>query len=297
MDKPIIIIAGPTASGKTSLAITLAKKFNGEIVNADSRSIYREMDIATSKPTAEERKQIPHHLVDVISPNEPFSLSDYKQLAIKAISNIHARDKIPFFVGGTGLYLDAVVYDYSLTNVESDFTLRKKLETIDIEVLAAELKSIDPATYQSIDLNNKRRLIRAIEVSKMSKVSYISLQSKKQKPSNMLYLVLDVPRNVLYEKINQRIDMWHDNGLIDETEKLNAKYSASLSSMSAIGYREITEYLNHNISLIEALEIMKKRTRNYAKRQLTWFRKNPDVVYISKSQEAVEIIKTFLKLN
>ena len=297
MDKPIIIIAGPTASGKTSLAITLAKKFNGEIVNADSRSIYREMDIATSKPTAEERKQIPHHLVDIISPNEPFSLSDYKQLANKAISNIHARDKIPFFVGGTGLYLDAVVYDYSLTNVESDFTLRKKLETIDIEVLAAELKSIDPATYQSIDLNNKRRLIRAIEVSKMSKVSYISLQSKKQKPSNMLYLVLDVPRNVLYEKINQRIDMWHDNGLIDETEKLNAKYSASLSSMSAIGYREITEYLNHNISLIEALEIMKKRTRNYAKRQLTWFRKNPDVVYISKNQEAVEIIKTFLKLN
>ncbi len=297
MDKPIIIIAGPTASGKTSLAITLAKKFNGEIVNADSRSIYREMDIATSKPTAEERKQIPHHLVDVISPNEPFSLSDYKQLANKAISNIHARDKIPFFVGGTGLYLDAVVYDYSLTNVESDFTLRKKLETIDIEVLAAELKSIDPATYQSIDLNNKRRLIRAIEVSKMSKVSYISLQSKKQKPSNMLYLVLDVPRNVLYEKINQRIDMWHDNGLIDETEKLNAKYSASLSSMSAIGYREITEYLNHNISLIEALEIMKKRTRNYAKRQLTWFRKNPDVVYISKNQEAVETIKTFLKLN
>ncbi|MFA5197484.1 MAG: tRNA (adenosine(37)-N6)-dimethylallyltransferase MiaA [Patescibacteria group bacterium] len=295
MNKPIIIVAGPTASGKTSLAIDLAKKFNGEIVNADSRSIYREMDVATSKPTTEERQEIPHHLIDIVKPDETFSLSDYKKLANSAISEIQNRGKIPFLVGGTGLYLDSIAYDYNLAETKPNLVLRKELEKSSTTELAEKLKLLDPNTYKIIDLKNKRRLIRAIEVASQTNESFTSLQTKKPKPANILYLVLDVPRDVIYKRIGQRIEKWHTEGLVKEAEDLTKKYSINLPSMSAIGYKEIGEYINHKVSLPEALENMKKKTRNYAKRQITWFGKNKDIIYIKNGKEATRIIEIFLK--
>lgn len=295
MNKPIIVIAGPTASGKTSLAISLAKKFNGEIINADSRSIYREMNVATSKPTTKECQLIPHHLIDVVKPDELFSLADYKKLVNAAISEIHDRGKIPFLVGGTGLYIDSVVYDYSLPETKPNFDLRKDLEKSSTTELAERLESLDPITYQKIDLKNKRRLIRAIEVALQTKKSFVSLQTKKPKPTSILYLVLDIPRDILYERINQRVDKWKDEGLVEETKTLKAKYSIDLPSMSAIGYKEIAEYLDNVVSLSEALENMKKRTRNYAKRQVTWYKRNKDIIYIKNEKEALDAIEGFLK--
>ena len=295
MNKPIIVIAGPTASGKTSLAISLAKEFNGEIINADSRSIYREMNVATSKPTTKECQLIPHHLIDVVKPDELFSLADYKKLANAAISEIHDRGKTPFLVGGTGLYIDSVVYDYILPETKPNFDLRKDLEKSSTTELAERLESLDPITYQKIDLKNKRRLIRAIEVALQTKKSFVSLQTKKPKPTSILYLVLDIPRDILYERINQRVDKWKDEGLVEETKTLKAKYSIDLPSMSAIGYKEIAEYLDNVVSLSEALENMKKRTRNYAKRQVTWYKRNKDIIYIKNEKEALDAIEGFLK--
>jgi len=290
MKKPIIIIAGPTASGKTSLAISLAKKFNGEIINADSRSIYREMDIATSKPSKQERHIIPHHLIDIVEPDESFTLSDFKQRANVAILQIQNREKIPFLVGGTGLYLNSIAYNYNLAKTEPNLTLRNELDELPIAELTMKLKSLDPITYKKIDLGNKRRLIRAIEVSSQTKTSFSDLQTKNPKPSNFLYLVLDMPREVLYDRINQRVDNWKDQGLVEETEKLMARYSTTLPSMSTIGYKEIIDYLNGTIEYTEAIDIMKKRTRNYAKRQITWFKKNKDAILIKNDLEAIKQI-------
>jgi tRNA dimethylallyltransferase len=293
--KPIIVITGPTASGKTALAIKLAKRFNGEIINADSRSIYREMDIATSKPSIEETKVIPHHLINIVNPDEVFTLSDYQKLALEKIKEVQSRDKTPFLVGGTGLYIDAVVYNFNLTETKPDLKLRKKLEKDTIKELAEKLKGIDPESFETIDLKNKRRLIRALEVALSTKKSFIISQKRETKPENILYLALDVEREMLYQKINQRIDQWLKTGLIEETKYLASKYSFDLPALSAISYQEILKYLNNKISLKEAAETMKKRTRNYAKRQLTWFKSNKDVVWIKNEGEAEENIKKFLK--
>ncbi len=296
MKKPIIVIAGPTASGKTTLAINLAQKFKGEIVNADSRSVYREMDIATSKPSALERQQIRHHLIDVVNPDEPFSLSDYKALANEAIADIHNRDKIPFLVGGTGLYLDAIIYDYGLIEVKPNPTLRSRLEKLSTPELAKLLKSLDPMVSEKIDQKNSRRLIRAIEIATQIDKP-LSGETKKEKPTTVLYLAIKVPRDQLYERINERVDQWEDQGLVSETKELTKNYSIDLPSLSAIGYQEISNYLDDKISLCEALEIMKKRTRHYAKRQITWFKRNNDLVYIENEDEATAAIEAFLKLT
>jgi len=253
------------------------------------------MDVATSKPTTKECQLIPHHLINVVNPDELFSLANYKKLANTAISEIHDRGKIPFLVGGTGLYIDSVVYDYDLPETKPNLVLRKKLEKYSTIELAEKLKSLDPNTYKIIDLNNKRRLIRAIEVALQAKKPLSSRQTKKPKSTNVLYFVLDVPRNILYERINQRVDGWKDEGLVEETDKLIAKYPLDLPSMSAIGYQEISEFLIGKHLLPEALETMKKRTRNYAKRQTTWFRRNKDVIYIKNEEEASAIIANFVK--
>jgi tRNA dimethylallyltransferase len=295
MNKPIIVITGPTASGKTSLAIDLANKFDGEIINADSRSIYREMDIATSKPTRKELDNIAHHLVDIVDPNESFSLSDYKKLAEKEIKSVQDRGKIPLLVGGTGLYIDAVVYDFNLTEIAPDQKYREELEKLSTTEIGIKLKEVDPETYKIIDRLNRRRLIRALEVATQSQKSLTKLQTKKPLPRNVLYFVLDCPREVLYKKIDNRVDAWFSKGLVEETKNLSAKYSFDLPSMSSIGYHEIAQYLDGRISLSEASEIMKKRTRNYAKRQITWFKRNQDAVWIGSEKEALSLITSFLK--
>lgn len=295
MNRPIIVITGPTASGKTSLAIMLAKKFSGEIINADSRSVYREMDIATGKPTEKELKTVSHHLVDFLNPDTPFSLADYKKLTDEMILSIQGRKKVPFLVGGTGLYVDAVIYDFSLAETSPDHKLRKKLELLSADKLLADLQKIDPETYQIIDKSNKRRLIRAVEVATKSHESFTKLQKKKALPQNVLYLVLDVPREVLYKKIDSRIDSWLSDGLVEETKRLVAKYPLALSSMSSIGYQEIAQFLDEKLTLEEAIITMKKRTRHYAKRQVTWFKRNKDAIWVKNEKEAEKLINDFLK--
>lgn len=295
MRNPIIVIAGPTASGKTALAIELAKKYRGEVINADSRSIYIGMDIGTSKPTAREMDSIPHHLFDIVHPNETFSLADYQKLAREKITEIQTRNNIPFIVGGSGLYIDAVVYNFNLTEATKDDETRKELEKLENKELLAKLQKLDKETYKKIDKNNRRRLIRALEVILLTNKGFYDQQKKSSSPNNVLYLALDCPKEVLYKKINNRIDAWFSNGLVEETKNLSAKYSFDLPSMSSIGYSEIAQYLNGKTSSTEASEIMKRRTKNYAKRQLTWFRRNKDITWIKSVKEADKVIASFIK--
>ncbi len=294
MKNPIIVIAGPTASGKTKIAVEIAKKFNGEVVNADSRTVYKEMDIATSKPSEEEIKSVPHHLFDVVNPYETFSLANYKEFATKAIEDIQKRKKLPILVGGTGLYIDAVVYDYNLAETIPDFDLRNELENLSTDELVTKLKEINPDEITKIDIKNRRRMIRAIEIA-FSTNNLNKQKARKEKPQNILYLAVDVPREKLYGKIEERINKWLDLGLVEETKKLKEKYSFDLPAMTSIGYKEISEALDNKITLFEAINIMKQRTRNYAKRQLTWFKRNKDIIWIKNKPEAEKVISEFLK--
>jgi tRNA dimethylallyltransferase len=294
MKNPIIVIAGATASGKTALAVELAKKFNGEIINADSRTVYRGLNVATSKPTMEEMKGVPHHLFDIVNPDEPFTLADYKRLAETAIKEVQEKGKIPFLVGGTGLYIDAVIYNFNMTEAEPNAELRKELEAKTEAKLFAEIQKLDPETAEIIDSHNKRRLIRALEVILTTERSFAESKQKIKLPTNVLYLAIDVPREELYEKIEKRIENWENLGLVEETKRLKQKYSLDLPSMSSIGYQEISDALDGKIYMQAAIDVMKKRTRNYAKRQLTWFRKNRDIVWIKTPKEAEEKISNFI---
>lgn len=295
MEKPIIVIAGPTASGKTALAIELAKEFNGEVINADSRSIYTGMDIGTGKPTREEMSGIPHHLFDIAKPDKTVSLSGYKKLAQESVIDIHNRNKIPFIVGGTGLYIDAVVYDFSLTEAETDPTLRKNLESYGASELADRLKQIDKKSWENIDRNNKRRLIRAIEVVTLTKKSFVEQKQRRRLPKNVLYLAININRDNLYQKINQRVSVWEKLDFENEVKLLLKKYSASLPSMSGIGYKQFALYLDGQISKEDAIKKFQQGDRNLAKRQLTWFRKNKDIHWIKNFGEAKNIVSAFLK--
>jgi tRNA dimethylallyltransferase len=293
MKKPIIIITGPTASGKTDLAIKIAKEFEGEIVNADSRTVYREMDVATAKPSEEEKADIPHHLFDVVKPDDSFTVADYKKLAQEKIREIRNRGKSPILVGGTGLYIDSVVYDFNLTEGKPQPKLREELNELSTDMLLHRLEELDPDSIETIDSSNKRRLVRALEVSMSTGMPFSKQKERKPLPDDVIYLSVDVPREELYDKINRRIEHWLEMGLIEETKRLRQKYSADLPSMSAIGYKEVGDYLEGKISKEEAIEEMKKRTRNYAKRQLTWLRRNPDIEWVKDDKEArVKIEKT-----
>lgn len=294
MKNPIIVIAGPTASGKTKLAVELAKKLNGEIINADSRTIYKEMDIATSKPTEKEFESIPHHLFNIVNPDEEFSLADYKKIAEQAIVKIQKRDKLPILVGGTGLYIDAIVYDFNLAETMPDFSLRNELENLSTDELANRLKEAEQGEISKIDIKNRRRVIRAIEIASSAGNSDRH-KDRKEKPHNILYLAIDIPREELYRKIEERIDIWFGSGLIEETKKLKERYSPDLPAMTSIGYKEISQALDNKTTLPEAINVMKQRTRNYAKRQLTWFRKNKDIIWIKNQTEAEKVITNFIR--
>jgi tRNA dimethylallyltransferase len=293
MKNPIIVIAGPTASGKTALAVELAKEFNGEVINADSRSVYKGMDIGTGKPSKDEMDGIVHHLFDIVNPDEPFTLMDYKELAGKAIAEILAKGKIPFLVGGTGLYIDAVVYDFEPVG-EPNPDFRKELEQRDPELLYGMLMTFDPETAKSIDPKNTRRVIRALEIFEQTKEGKIKLESRKQKPKNVLYLAIDIPRENLYAKINSRVDVWMEQGFEDEVKGLIEKYPLDLPAMSGIGYKQIGLYLQGQISKEQAIEKFKQGDRNLAKKQMTWFRRNKDIVWIKYQKEAQNEITKFI---
>lgn len=303
----IIVILGPTASGKSSLAVRLAKKFNGEIVNADSRQVYREMDIGTGKTNEiEDLKRrgktvyisgVRHHLVDVALPNKQFTLAQYQRLAFKVIDDILRRGKLPIIAGGTGLYVKAVVDNLDIPRVAPNKKLRNKLEKLSSRALFARLKKLDPKTAAAIDKHNRRRLIRALEVILAKKTSFKELQKTKKPRYEALQTGLKVPREILRKKIENRFNQMIKNGLVEETQKLLKNYNPDLPSMSGIGYNEIRQYLENKIALDQAVEMSVKRTYQYAKRQMTWFKKDQRIIWITDPKVSFKIIYDFLKLN
>ncbi len=273
--KPLIVVLGPTASGKTGLSLNMAKKINGEIISADSRQIYRDMEIATDTIPPEERKGIPHHMLGIADPEEEFTLSDYKKIALQTIEEIHGRKKVPIIVGGTGLYISAIIEKYDMRAIPPDKKLREKLEQEaqekGKEYVHEKLEKTDPEAAKRIHPNNLRYVIRAIEKAQA--------EEEKGKPEEIApkfdtFLIgIERPREELYEKINKRVDEQIEKGLVEEVKKLVKKgYDEKLPSMSSLGVKEIIPYIKGEMSLDECAEILKKNTRNYAKRQMTWWR-------------------------
>ena len=292
MKKPLIILTGPTAVGKTKASIGLAQKLNGEIISADSMQIYKYMDIGSAKITPAEMQDVPHHLIDELYPDEPFHVVKFQQLAKQALEEIYAKGKIPIVVGGTGFYIQALLYDIDFTESEEDSTYRTELEQIATnegpDVLHQMLRSVDEKAADDIHANNVKRVIRALEFYKQTgtKISEHNEQERqKESPYQFCYFVLNDDRSNLYERINLRIDQMLEDGLVDEVRRLKEMgYTRDMVSMQGLGYKEILDYLNGITSLDEAIFILKRDTRHFAKRQLTWFRRERDVIWIDKNK-------------
>jgi tRNA dimethylallyltransferase len=309
--KDLFILAGPTAVGKTDISIKLAKRLNGEIISADSMQIYKHMDIGSAKITKEEMQGIPHYLIDIVEPEESFNVSEFKKMAKQAIDKIDERQRLPMLVGGTGLYINSLIYNYDFTEASVDEEYREYLQSM-AEINGKEyvhnlLKDVDLESYNRLFPNDLKRVIRALEVFKLTgkTISQFNLENDIYDiPYNVYYFVLNMDRDKLYDRINRRVDIMIENGLIDEVKKLKAMgCTADMQSMKGIGYKEILHYLDGNISLDEAIYLIKKGSRNYAKRQLTWFRKDDRVIWIDKDEfndenEIVEYITgKFLSLK
>lgn len=299
----VIFIVGPTASGKTATSVFLANKFNGEIVNADSRQVYKEMDIATAKPPRDPGKQknseyvfqnSVHHLMDFVKPSESFTLSDYQAKANLAIADILSRGKLPIVVGGTGLYIWSLVDNLDIPKVEPNKKLRKGFDSKTLEELVKLLNNIDPETAKKIDSKNRRRVLRALEVAISSGESFVSQTTKSQPLYNCLQIGMKCEREKLYKIINARIDEQMKSGLLEETKKLAKKYPWELPSMSSIGYKQLGNYLRNEMTLEEAVELFKRDTRRYAKRQETWFKRDKRIVW-SSPEDLVNIQKLVTK--
>ena len=278
MKPKVIAVAGPTASGKTAMAITLASQVNGEIVSADSRLVYKGFNIAAAKPDMKERQGIPHHLIDIVEPEFDYSVGNYYDDARKAIYDILSRGKTPIVAGGTGLYFRILLENYNLPRVEADYKLREMLDLKEKDELLEELKVLDNITYERLKDANKRRIVRALEVIKLLKkpISEMDIQKEPEFDVEWKMPVL-TSRKDLYERINKRVDMMVEQGLIEETKYLLKKHGRIKNFVCTIGYQEILSYLDGEWTLEETLDKLKQHTRNYAKRQLTWFRKNPEL--------------------
>ena len=288
--RPLIILTGPTAVGKTELSINLAKIIGGEIISADSMQVYRKMDIGTAKILPTEMKGVPHYLIDVLDPSEDFNVVIFQKMAKEALETIYMKGKIPIVVGGTGFYIQALLYDIDFAENSGESEIRKQLEQTlkkkGAEYLHAELKRIDPDSAKAIHANNSKRVIRAIEYYKQTG-EQISKHNEEQKNRlsayNSTYFVLTNDRKVLYERINTRIDQMFKEGLLEEVIALkDAGYTRDLVSMQGLGYKELLAYLDGEITLEEAIYILKRDTRHFAKRQLTWFKRERDVIMIEK---------------
>ncbi|MEE1350652.1 MAG: tRNA (adenosine(37)-N6)-dimethylallyltransferase MiaA [Clostridia bacterium] len=299
---PLIVVGGPTASGKTALAIELAKALDGEIVSADSMQIYKYMDIGTAKPTADELKECPHHLIGFREPDCDFSVADYTELAHKTIADITARGKVAIMCGGTGLYINSVVNDVDFGEYENDYELRKSLDELAKKdgagVLLDMLAEFDPVSAKRLHPNNVKRIIRAIEFYKVSGVPISEHQERtklKESRYNATMFLINHNREVLYDRINRRVDIMISDGLVDEVRSImNMGYSRDLNSMQGIGYKEMIAYLEGEISLADAIDMIKQNSRRYAKRQLTWFRRDGRINMLSPDDavnEALGILK------
>lgn len=291
MGQPLIILTGPTAVGKTKLSVSLAKKIHGEIISADSMQVYKHMDIGSAKIRPEEREGIPHYLVDVLEPWEEFNVVKFQQMAIEAVEKIYANGHIPIVVGGTGFYIQALLYQIDFTEGQENKEFRTRLEHLaeaqGAEVLHEKLKRIDPASALKIHPNNVKRVIRALEFYEQTG-RRISEHNEKEKtrssPYDFRYFVLTDLRSRLYEKIDLRVDQMLQDGLVEEVRALKRMgLKKEMVSMQGLGYKEILEYLDHTCTLEEAVYKIKRDTRHFAKRQLTWFRRERDVIWIDKS--------------
>ncbi len=292
MKKPLIILTGPTAVGKTKASIGLAKALNGEIISADSMQVYKHMDIGSAKIRPEEMQGIKHYLIDELEPDEEFHVVRFQEMAKKALEEIYAKNKIPIVVGGTGFYIQALLYDIDFTENEEDTEYRKELEQLAAEkgadALHEMLRKVDPESAEAIHANNVKRVIRALEFHKQTgeKISEHNEQERaKSSPYDFCYFVLNDERERLYERINLRIDLMLEEGLVEEVNSLKELgYTKDMVSMQGLGYKEILDYLNGNCTLEEAIYILKRDTRHFAKRQLTWFRRERDVIWVSKNE-------------
>ena len=287
--KKLIVLTGPTAVGKTELSINLAKAVNGEIISADSIQVYKGMDIGSAKITPDEMQGINHYLIDILEPAEEFNIHLFKTLTLKAMDEIYAKDKIPIIVGGTGFYIQSVIYDIDFCDTEADNSYRESLETLAQNkgnlYLHEMLRKVDNKSADAIHPNNVKRVIRALEYYNQTGQpisEHNIVQKNNSSPYNFAYFVLNDQRELLYERINKRVDTMFENGLIQEVkELLNSGCNKDMVSMQGIGYKEVVEYLEGKLSLDETKELIKKNTRHFAKRQLTWFRREKEVNMIN----------------
>ena len=303
MDKPkVIVICGPTASGKTSLSIELAKQINGEIVSCDSMQIYKDMTIGTAKPTKEEMDGIKHYLLDFVYPDQRYSVAEYKKDAENTIEKIISEGKVPIVVGGTGLYLEALIYNIEYQNIEEDMEYRNKLYEIEREQGLSKLyemaSKIDSKAMEKISPNDKKRICRVLEIYHLTGKTKTELEeeSRKNEPKyNYKLFGITMDREKLYERINLRVDIMINQGLIDEVKNLLEKYNNFPTAMQGLGYKEVVEYLNGLITKDEMIDKIKMETRRYAKRQLTWFRKYKNLIWINGLDDVQNNIKIILE--
>lgn len=286
---PLVILAGPTAVGKTALSIELAKALNGEIISADSMQVYRRMDIGTAKITEEEMQGVPHHLIDICEPTEEWNVMRFVKESERLIREIHERGHVPIVAGGTGFYIHALAYGAEFEEEETASELRKELEQWSTDDLHNKLKELDPVSAEKIHPNNRKRVIRAVEYAMDTgrPISELNERLKqKESPYALCYLVLNLPREILYDRIEKRIDIMLEQGLVDEVRKLKDEgCDRSMVSMKGLGYKEILAYLDGECSLDEAVTILKRDTRHFAKRQLTWWRGEAEAIFLEKTPE------------
>ena len=291
--KPLIILTGPTAVGKTALSIKLAKAVNGEIISADSMQVYKGMDIGSAKIMPEEMEGVKHHLIDVLEPSEEFNIVKFQELSKQALEEIYAQGKVPIIAGGTGFYIQSVLYDIDFETNENNREYRTRLEAIatkegGVQILYAMLKEKDPKSANIIHENNVKRVIRALEFFEETGTpisEHNEEQREKESPYNFCYFVLNDDREKLYSNIDRRVDIMFETGLVEEVKKLHFKgYTKNMVSMQGLGYKEVLDYLNGEISLERAAYLIKRDTRHFAKRQLTWFRREKTVTWVDKQQ-------------
>lgn len=302
MKPKVIVICGPTASGKTALSIELAKKIDGEIVSADSMQIYKDMDIGSAKPTKEEMEGIKHYLLDFVSPEDRYSVADYKKDATTSINEIIQKGKTPIVVGGTGLYIDSLIYNIDYPEIEFNEEYRKSLEKRaeeeGLQNLYEEAKQIDEQAMENISPNDQKRILRVLELyhqTGKTKTEQEIESRKNEVPYDYYVFALNMDREKLYDRINKRVDIMIEQGLIEEVKGIINKYSSYPTAMQALGYKEIKEYLIGNTTKEQAIETVKQETRRYAKRQLTWFRKNKQTIWLNALDKKEKNIKKILE--
>lgn len=297
----LIAIVGPTASGKTGLGIEIAKKVDGEVISVDSRQVYRGMDIGTAKvgEVGKDREGktidgIPHWGIDLVNPDEDYSVADFKKYAEQKIEEIIKRKHVPILVGGTGLWVSAIINNFDLAKTPADLKLRAELSARPIEDLFLEYKQLDPEGAEVIDKENKRRVVRALEVTKLTGRPFSQQQTKGEPKYDVHQIGIIVERSILNERINKRVDEMIADGLVDEVRSLSDKYGCEIDSMTGIGYRQICEFLEGKSTLAEAIEKVKKATRQYAKRQMTWFKRDSRIHWMSDQEAAFNFVIDFL---